>query len=131
MDRPKHILVVDDDGDVLDVIAATLEDRGYRVSTATNAVELRAFLEADGVDAVVLDGSMYGESSASLAAHLKDLQLPLVMISGEPGKIEAAEKGNLQLLRKPFRANELFDALNKAFASGVFGQRDSESPGAA
>jgi FixJ family two-component response regulator len=71
---------------------------------------------------------MPGEPSASLADHLKDLRLPLIMISGDPMKMEAAEKGDLQLLWKPFTHKELLDAIEQALASGAFGQRTKESP---
>jgi DNA-binding NtrC family response regulator len=129
MERRKHIVVVDDDADVSDVIVALLEDGKYKVSTAILGAGLRAFLRAGGrVDAVVLDGSMHGESSASLADHLKDMRLPLIMISGDPAKMEAAENGNLQLLWKPFTREELLDAVEQALASGAFGQRTKESP---
>ena len=128
MKRLKHIVVVDDDADVSDVIVAMLEGE-YEVSTANHGAGLRALLDAtsNGVDAVVLDGSMRGESSTSLADHLKDLRLPLIMISGDPTKMEAAEKGNLQLLWKPFTQEALLDAVGQALASGAFGQRTKES----
>jgi DNA-binding NtrC family response regulator len=130
MERPKHIVVVDDDADVLEVLVGMLEEGKYKVSTAIHGAGLRAFLTAApaGVDAVVLDGSTHGEASASLADHLKDLRLPLIMISGHPTKMEAAEKGNLQLLWKPFTQEELLDAVEQALASGAFGQRVKESP---
>jgi hypothetical protein len=75
------------------------EEGKYKVSTAIHRGGLRAFpAAAPGcIDAVVLDGSTLGESSAPLADHLKNLRLPLIMISGHPTKMEAAEKGNLQL----------------------------------
>jgi FixJ family two-component response regulator len=50
------------------------------------------------------------------------------MISGDPMKMEAAEKGDLQLLWKPFTHKELLDAIEQALASGAFGQRTKESP---
>jgi DNA-binding NtrC family response regulator len=129
MERMKHIVVVDDDADVSDVIVALLKGE-YEVSTANHGAGLRALLDATsgGVDAVVLDGSMRGEPSDSLAGHLKDLRLSLIMISGDPTKMEAAEKGNLQLLWKPFTHKELLDAVEQALASGAFGQRTKESP---
>ena len=129
MQRLKHIVVVDDDADVSDVIVAMLESE-YEVSTADRGLGLRALLDAAShrVDAVVLDGSMLGESSASLADHLKDLRLPVIMISGDPTKMEAAENCNLQLLWKPFTHAELLDAVKQALASGAFGQRTKESP---
>ena len=68
---------------------------------------------------------MPGESSISLALHLKEFGIPLVMISGSHDAMEYAEKNGLQLLRKPFHTQELYSALNAALARGEFGQRDA------
>jgi two-component system, OmpR family, response regulator len=126
MERPKHILVVDDNGDVRDVIAAMLEEIGHRVSLVEGGAMMRDFLKnADSADAVVLDSLMPGEASASLALHVKDLHLPLVMISGSHDAMLFAEEHGLQLLRKPFRSHELVDAIDMAIASRKFGQRDA------
>ena len=124
MSPPKHILVVDDNGDVRDVIVAILENHNFRVSHAASGSLMRDFLQtADPVDCVVLDALMPGEGNISLVLHLKEVGLPVVVISGSHDAIERAEEYNLQLLRKPFRAQELFDAVNTALASGEFGQR--------
>jgi DNA-binding NtrC family response regulator len=81
---------------------------------------------AHGIDAVVLDATVRSKTAVSLALHVKDLQLPLVMISGSPAAIEFADTNGLQLLSKPLRMDDLFVALAKALASGEFGQRDAE-----
>ena len=68
--QAKHILVVDDNGDVRDVIVDTLQEHNYRVSAATDGSVMRDFLETgDTVDCVILDALMPGEASASLALH--------------------------------------------------------------
>lgn len=122
MGQPKHILVVDDDGDVRDVLVEILQNDNYRVSSVANGALMRDFLETDdAVDCVVLDALMPGESSISLAHHLKEVGTPLVMISGSHDAMEYAEKNGLQLLRKPFHTQELYSALNTALASGEFG----------
>jgi FixJ family two-component response regulator len=83
---------------------------------------MRDFLQtADPVDCVVLDALMPGEGNISLVLHLKEVGLPVVVISGSHDAMERAEEYNLQLLRKPFHAKELFDAVNTALASGEFG----------
>jgi CheY-like chemotaxis protein len=64
MSATEHILVVDDDGDVRDVLVDILRDRGYRVSLAVDGPSMREFLQDDApVDAVVLDAAMPGEAS--------------------------------------------------------------------
>ena len=126
MGQSKHILVVDDDGDVRDVIVAILGENNFRVSSAASGSLMRDFLQtADPVDCVVLDALMPGEASISLVLHLKKVGLPVVVISGSPDAMEHAAENNLQLLRKPFHAQELYDAVNTALSSGEFGQRDA------
>jgi two-component system OmpR family response regulator len=122
--KPTHILLVEDYDPVRELTAAVLEDRGYRVSTAQSATSMRGFLRThDRVDAIVLDVLTPGGGGASLARHAKDLRLPVVMISGSHDEISFAAEHGLQLLRKPFQAEELYAALDKALSSGEFGQR--------
>jgi two-component system, OmpR family, response regulator len=124
MGQAKHILVVDDDGDVRDVIVDVLRHYHYRVSSVSGGASMRDFLTAgDSVDCVILDALMPGEANISLLLHLKDVGIPVVVISGSPDAMERAEEYNLQLLRKPFHTQELYDAVNTALASGEFGQR--------
>ena len=119
----RHILVVDDDCQVLGVMADMLRQRGDRVSTAAGDAMRAVLDDGDPVDAVVLDALMPGESSKDLALYAKGLRLPVVMISGSPTSMQFAIEHDLQLLRKPFRMQQLFDALEQAIGSGVFGQR--------
>ena len=122
---PKHVLVVDDDRDVRDVLIEILNDNGFVASSADSGTAMRDFLNSEHipVDAVVLDCMMPGETSAKLAIHAKQLRLPVVMISGSPEAIEFAEENELQILQKPFQINDLLNALQIAMASGKFGQR--------
>jgi DNA-binding NtrC family response regulator len=115
----KHILVVDDDGDVRSVLVDILRDREYRVSSAVDGITMRQFLEGnDPVDAIVLDAAMPGEASGTLA-----LLAPLVMVSGSPDDMQFAIDHGLQMLEKPFKGQQLTDALIKALGSGESGQR--------
>jgi FixJ family two-component response regulator len=80
---------------------------------------MRDFLDTgDTVDRVILDALMPGETSASLALHLKERGIPVVMISGSPEAVKLAEDNGLQLLPKPFGSHELYSAVNMALASG-------------
>jgi two-component system, OmpR family, response regulator len=124
-----HILVVDDDADVLAVLVEMLRVSGFTVTAADSGVAMREIL-ADkkaflAVDAVVLDCLLPGEPSAQLALHAKDLRLPVVMVSGSIESMTFAEEHGLQLLRKPFRRTDLLAAINEAIGSGEFGQRDA------
>ena len=123
MGHPKHILVVDDNADVRDVIVDALQEHNFSVTAVSSGSMMRDFLETDTVDCVILDALMPGEVSASLALHLKKHGIPVVMISGSPDAIKYAMDNGLQLLRKPFRSQKLYSAVNMALASGEFGQR--------
>ena len=123
----RHILVVDDDGDVREVIVSVLVESGFVTTAATGGVAMRHILAVDAlpIDAIVLDSVMPGEASADLAAHAKTLKIPVVMISGSHDSMQFADEHGLQLLHKPFRMAELVQAIEDAIASGQFGQRDA------
>ena len=123
-----HVLVVDDDADVLAVLVEMLQVSGFTVRAADSGVAMRETL-ADKAslvfDAVVLDSTMPGEPSARPALLAKSLRLPAVMVSGSIGSMKFAEEHGLQLLRKPFRIADLLASINEAIGSGEFGQRDA------
>src|SRR5262249_31604529 len=102
MGQAKHILVVDDDSGVRNAVVNVLLHYDYRVSSVSGGASMRDSLSAgESVDCVVLDVLMPGEANISLLLHLKDLGLPVVVISGSPEAMTRAEEYNLQLLRKP------------------------------
>jgi DNA-binding NtrC family response regulator len=123
----RHILVVDDDGDVRDVLMRMLEASGFVATAATGGEVMRDILAADvsHIGAIVLESVMPGEASASLALHAKALRIPVVMISGSHVSMKFAEDHGLQLLHKPFGIVELVQAVEDAIGSGEFGQRDA------
>ena len=122
-----HILVVDDDADVLTVLVEMLRAAGFIVTAADSGIAMREIL-ADksllSIDAVVLDYTMPGEPSAKLALHAKSLRLAVVMVSGSMEAMEFADEHGLQLLLKPFRSPDLLAAIKEAMESGEFGQRE-------
>ena len=109
----KHVLIVDDQAEVLEVLGIMLEELGFRVSAVDGGAGMRKFLnKAEPVDLVVLDRRMPGEDGTTLAFYAQhDLGLPVLMISGDIQNIESAERPNLKLLRKPFKFQELQDAV--------------------
>jgi DNA-binding NtrC family response regulator len=121
----KHILVVDDDSNVRDVLVALLEENGFLATPADCGAAMRDILTRPGtaIDAVVLDCMMPGEPGTELALHAKELKLPVIMISGDLDAIHFAAENGLQLLEKPFRSAELVSAIETALSSRQFGQR--------
>jgi two-component system, OmpR family, response regulator len=113
LSQPKHVLVVDDNDDVRNVMIEMLQDRDYRVTAVADGASMRDFLKIDdGVDCVVLDVLLPGEDGVSLALQLKQSGVPVVIISGGLDAVECAEQNNLRLLQKPFNAHQLYDAVN-------------------
>jgi two-component system, OmpR family, response regulator len=121
--QPKHILVIDNDGDVREVVSGLLLDLGYQVSAAKDAEAARAILNRDGIGLIVLDASTSDTPSVSLAIEAKDRGIRLVMISGSPKEMELFQNRADQLLWKPFRRADLERAIQHALASHTFGQR--------
>ena len=119
MDRRRHILVVDDNGAIRGLLTVALEEHGDRITSAAGGSSMRDILKLDPVDVVVLDIEMPGESGRSLALYAKELRLPVVLISGNHESIEFAEHHGFELLRKPFRLQQLIDALDAAMASRI------------
>jgi len=113
----KRILIVDDNDDIRNAVAAMLLDLGYRVSTAADGTSMRALLKADDpVDAVILDAIIPGEDILSQALRVRELHVAIVMTSGDSEAMKFAEANNLQHVEKPFGVDELQVALDKAIA---------------
>jgi two-component system OmpR family response regulator len=122
--QEKHILVVDDNDDVREVIVNILQKSYYRVSAASGGSVMRDFLETGyTVDCVILDALMPGETSASLVLYLKERKIPVVIISGSADAVKYAADNGLPLLLKPFRSQELYSSVSSALANGELGQR--------
>ena len=113
MDAPAHILIVDDDRQLLGLLASYLEGCGYKVSTARDGPDMRAKLEASRVDLIVLDLMLPGEDGLSLCRDLRARgvrQIPILMLTArgdEADRIVGLEMGADDYLAKPFASREL------------------------
>ena len=113
MDTPDHILVVDDDRQLLDLVARYLADSGLRVSRARDAVQARAALASARIDLVVLDLMLPGEDGLSLCRWLRsraDVRVPILMLTAlaeEADRVVGLEMGADDYLAKPFATREL------------------------
>jgi two-component system phosphate regulon response regulator OmpR len=110
-DDAPHILVVDDDQRIRDLLARFLQDNGYRVSTAEDAGTARASMRGLSFDLIILDIMMPGETGLSLATDLRGRsQVPILMLTArtEPeDRIAGLEIGADDYLTKPFEPREL------------------------
>ena len=121
----RHILVLDDEPAVRDVVRRFLEIAGHRVTCTSNSAEALAALNGGpAVDLVILDLMMPREDGLSTFQLLrrKRPQLPMLLCTGlivsDPAP-ELMKAPPVAMLRKPFRMNELWYAVNQALATEV------------
>lgn len=109
--EPAHILVVDDDTRLRDLLKKFLSDNGYRVTTAESAEAAKEYQRSMAFDLIVLDRMMPGQDGLSFARELRELQpVPIVMLTamGEvTDRIDGLEAGVDDYLPKPFEPREL------------------------
>jgi PAS domain S-box-containing protein len=110
------LLVVDDELDVLEVIAETLSAAGYDVSRASNAAEALAAISATAFDALLLDYALPGMSGAEVARRARILRpdLPIVFVTGYADALPADGPADMEVVSKPFSRDELLAGLGRA-----------------
>ncbi len=106
-----HLLVVDDDSRLRELLRRYLADNGFRVTVAADAVEARASLASFAFDLVVLDVMMPGESGLDLTRALRsEGRVPVLLLTAmaEPeDRVNGLEQGADDYLSKPFEPREL------------------------
>ena len=111
------IAVIDDDEPFRTALVESLCSLGFRARGFASAEEFLASSEENSCDCVITDIHMPGMSGLDLQRQLRarDWQVPVIMITGEPGleaRVEAS--GAICLLKKPFGADALVGCLEKA-----------------
>jgi len=110
-DSEPHLLVVDDDVRLLELLRRYLSDNGFRVTTAADGAEARANLASFAFDLVVLDVMMPGESGLDLSRDLRgNGTVPVLLLTAraEPeDRINGLETGADDFVAKPFEPREL------------------------
>lgn len=106
-----HILVVDDDTRLRDLLRRYLAEHGFRITTAANASQARSRLKRLIFDLIVLDVMMPGESGLELTESLRRTNtVPILLLTArdEPeDRIEGFDRGADDYLAKPFEPREL------------------------
>lgn len=106
-----HILAVDDDEDIRDLVSAYLTDEGYRVTTAPDAASMARVLESEKVDLIVLDLRLPDGDGLALLREIRARSgIPLIILSGrvaDVDRIVGLELGADDYLTKPFNPREL------------------------
>jgi two-component system phosphate regulon response regulator OmpR len=110
-DDAPHLLVVDDDGRIRDLLSRYLNAEGYRVTTADTAADARAKLGGLSFDLLILDVMMPGETGFDLAKSIRaSSAVPILMLTARAEKenrIAGLELGADDYVAKPFEPREL------------------------
>ena len=110
-DLEPHLLVVDDDARLRELLRRYLSDSGFRITKAADAAEARRQLASFAFDLVVLDVMLPGESGLVLTRDLRrEGQLPVLLLTAmaEPeDRVNGLEQGADDYLSKPFEPREL------------------------
>ena len=106
-----HILVVDDDDRIRELVKEYLEENQFQVTTAKDALDAKKKLEIIKFDILVLDIMMPGESGLSLTSEVKkNNPTPIILLTAKgevKDRIEGLELGADDYLGKPFEPKEL------------------------
>jgi two-component system phosphate regulon response regulator OmpR len=110
-DDAAHLLVVDDDSRLRDLVSRFLQREGYRVTTAKDASDARAKLDGLTFDLLILDVMMPGESGFDLAKFVRETsQVPILMLTARAeteNRINGLEIGADDYMAKPYDPREL------------------------
>ncbi len=116
MPAAAHVLVVDDDARIRELLRKFLARNGFMVTLARDAAHARALLEGLEFDILVLDVMMPGEDGLSLTAALREhLLTPILLLTARgdaDDRIRGLEAGADDYLPKPFEPRELLLRIN-------------------
>jgi len=111
-DDAPHLLIVDDDRRIRDLLSRFLTSEGYRVTTADTAADARSKLKSLSFDLLILDVMMPGESGFDFAKSMRAdaNNVPILMLTARDAaesRIKGLEMGADDYLSKPFEPREL------------------------
>src|SRR5262245_13109150 len=106
-----HILVIDDDPDMRDLVVEYLGKNDMRVSARATGREMYEMLDREAIDLVLLDLKLHGEDGMRLAQDLRRrATVPIVLLTGrseEADRVMGLELGADDYVTKPFSPREL------------------------
>jgi FixJ family two-component response regulator len=113
------VCVVDDDPSLRDALTSLIRSVGLRVETFGSAREFLTGQHPDAPGCLVLDVRLPGLSGLDLQRELAaaDLHIPIIFITGHgdiPMSVQAMKAGAVEFLTKPFRDQDLLDAIQQA-----------------
>lgn len=118
-EKQQHILIVDDDRGIRDLLGKFFQQHGYKTTLARDAKETELLLAKDSFDLIILDIMMPGENGLTLCQNIrKDSTVPIIMLTAVSEDIErilGLEMGADDYLSKPFNPRELLARVRALF----------------
>ena len=116
--RNLHIVLAEDDPEIVEVVKMILEEEGYTVNTAVTKKEIESIIKAQIPDLFFLDILLSGITGKEIAevirSHPKTKSIPIVMLSANSNIEEIAkEAGATDFLQKPFEIEDLLSMVKK------------------
>ncbi|MDB5555617.1 MAG: hypothetical protein JWL86_5601 [Rhizobium sp.] len=122
-DDAPHLLIVDDDTRIRELLQKFLSGKGFRVTVAADAAEARRKLEGLDFDLLVLDVMMPGETGLALTKSLREVRdVPVILLTARAeaeSRIAGLEAGADDYLPKPFEPRELVLRINNILKRSV------------
>lgn len=112
----RHLLIVDDDARVREMLSRFFEGEGYRVSVAADGTQMKSYLRHNEIDAVFLDLTLPGpQDGLDLAREIRlNSDVPIIMVTGRDDVVDrilGIELGADDYVAKPFHLRELHARL--------------------
>jgi two-component system KDP operon response regulator KdpE len=130
MSTQPHILVIDDEAQILRALRTILTAKQFRVTTASRGEEGLALAATQLPDLIVLDLSLPDMDGVEVCARLREwTQTPIIILSvreGERDKVSALDKGADDYLTKPFGIEELLARIRVALRHSAQSQGSSK-----
>ncbi|MCW8915504.1 MAG: response regulator [Magnetovibrio sp.] len=129
MNKTPHILVVDDNPEIRDLVSRFLIKDGYRVSTAGDGREMHKALADKRIDLILLDLMLPGEDGLSLCRTIRSTSnIPIIMVTAKGEEIDRVlglEMGADDYIAKPFGTREVLARI-KAVLRRVSGETSTQ-----
>lgn len=132
MKTDAHILIVDDDKGIRDLLKEFLEKRGLRASVAADGTEMEAALRRSAIDLIVLDVMLPGKSGLELCRDVRARQsTPIIMLTAvneTTDRVVGLEMGADDYIPKPFDPRELLARIRAVLRRNSGGEAGRAPP---
>lgn len=131
MKKATHILIVDDDSQILDMLKCTLENEGYDVDVAADGKSALALLPDCKPDLVLLDLKMPDLDGYQVLKLIREQsEVPVIVLTGvlDPRSVyDSVNLGADDYVRKPFRSRELLARIHNKLRRASSGPHQTDS----